>query len=99
MLSSQVSLSPPSLVRVGARRTLEIAVLFAVTQLAIWTAKLDLDEPLMNDMDADEMDAVERRFTASSSPEHRLTLSSSRVVSASEPRKTSVPAHERLRMG
>jgi hypothetical protein len=79
--------------------TLEIAVLFAVTQLAIWTAKLDPDEPLMNDMGADEMDAVERRFTASSSPEHRLILSSSRIVSASEPRKTSVPAHERLRMG
>jgi nuclear pore complex protein Nup188 len=84
---------------VAARRTLETAALFAVTQLALWAAKPDADEPLTNDMDADEMDAAERSFTASSSPERRLTLSSSRITSAPEPRKSSVSANERLRMG
>jgi nuclear pore complex protein Nup188 len=87
---------------VAARRTLEVASLYAVTQLALWTAKPDLDEHVAGDVDVDDGDSADRSFAAvSTSPEsHRLGLSISwKPGTSPEARKVSISAAERLRRG
>jgi nuclear pore complex protein Nup188 len=77
----------------AARHTLETAALYAVTQLALWTAKPDLDEHMHGDVDADDGEALDK------STSDRLGLSAWKPGSSPEARKSSMSTSDRLRRG
>lgn len=83
----------------ATRRNLEAALLYAVTQLALWLSKPELDGAPAADADADDMMVVgggDHQHLGES-----MSMSASASVSARErrARKTSVTMAERLRRG
>ena len=83
----------------ATRRNLEAALLYAVTQLALWLSKPELDGAPAADADADDMMVVgggDHQHLGES-----MSMSASASVSARErrARKASVTMAERLRRG